>query len=89
MEPWPLGKPFPVAMTDADLMSVMQYARATFYRKKKKGLFDRFKLTNPVGHAIWSGKKVDAYVSGEPEPHEFRTKAFGAGRRVAEWGRPR
>lgn len=82
-QPWPVGRPFPAAMTDQQLMSVLQMSKATFYRYKRAKALDRFALPKPVGSATWSGKKVDAYINEAPEQHEFTTKAFGAGRRLA------
>lgn len=76
--PWPINKPFPVAMTDADLMSVLQIGKSRFYVLKADGKFDRFKLTDPIGHACWSGPKVNAWINREHAPvtRSFR-KAHG------------
>lgn len=75
---WPVHRPLPLAMTDAELMVVLRARPSTFYRQKKRGDLARFALPNPIGRARWSGERVQAWLRGE---HVFATRLFGAGRR--------
>lgn len=75
---WPLSRPFPTLMTDADLRLVFGIHEATFYRWKKAGKFDRFKVSPPISlrHTYYSGARVRDYVLGE----WTEARVFGAKR---------
>lgn len=78
VQPWPLGQPFPVLMTPADIMRVFQVGRTQFYRQVDAGLYKQFLHDAPtLGHAKYSGEKVQAYLNKRPIPRYGRGSRGG------------
>ncbi len=77
---WPLDRPFPALLTDAQLREVLGVSWSTFYRLKKLGRF-RALLVQPVLTATprYSGLLVERWVKGEL----LSTRTFGGKRATA------
>jgi hypothetical protein len=60
---WPLDRPFPALLTDADLIDVFGVSPATFYRWKAKGRFKRFETSPQLSERFtyYSGALVRSY----------------------------
>ena len=76
---WPLDEPFPVVLTDEQLMRVLGVGKSTFYASKKIGRYRKLEVSPALTRTTrYSGAKVREWVSGQWT--EART--FG-GRRTA------
>jgi len=75
---WPLDEPFPVVLTDEQLMRVLGVGKSTFYAKKKLGRYRKLEVQPPMTTATrYSGAKVREWASGQ------WTEARVFGRRTA------
>ncbi len=68
------------ALDDRELMAELGISSATFYREKKAGTFNRFRLPFSVGNKRWSRALVDRFLDGES------VTAFGRGARLLRRG---
>jgi hypothetical protein len=74
---WRVGEPLPVLMTPMQLRAVLQLGRSRFFAQQRAGLFRRFEVAGAIGHAKYSGLKVQQFVSGAP------VAQYGRGSRAA------
>jgi hypothetical protein len=75
---WPIDEPFPVVLTDDQLMRVLGVRKSTFYAKKKLGRYRKLEVRPPMTTATrYSGALVRAWAAGQ------WTEARAFGRRTA------
>lgn len=65
--PWPIDRPFPALLTDAQLREVFDLADSTFRDWKRRGRFKALEAPAGVvpGVVRYSGVKVRQYVEAE------------------------
>lgn len=75
---WPLDKPFPVTLIDADLMAVLGRGHSSFYKLKAAGAFKFLEVRPQVpGATLYSGRLVERWVRGEFEEPRYFSRARG------------
>lgn len=71
---WPIDRPIPALMTDADLMEFMDLKKSAFYVRKARGVFRRLevkglKLGTRGSDTRYSGKLCAQLRDGNPLSH--------------------
>jgi hypothetical protein len=58
------SKPLPARLGPKQMMEIFEIPEGTFYRYQRQGKFTRFELPRAIGVKRYSGRLVEAYLSG-------------------------
>jgi hypothetical protein len=75
---WPASMPLPKVLGDRDLMELLGIGHSTYCRRKKAGGYRFLEADRqfPNGHTVYSGAKIDRWLSGDPSAASSSRRFF-------------